>query len=219
MSGGSITKPVHEDITYDEINKDPENLWNFLFFTGYLKKTGKEKVDGEGVCTLELTIPNIELKYIYRTKINEWFRERITAKNLDVFFNAILTGDVETFQRELSTLLADSISFMDSAENFYHGFMAGVLSRHGGYLVKSNRESGGGRSDLVMHAVNRIERKAILFEFKVSKTFRGMYAACEEALRQIEEKNYAAWWEEDGYTDITKYGIAFYKKECMVMMV
>jgi hypothetical protein len=216
MSGSSISKLVHEDITYDEIDKNAENLWNFLFFTGYLKKVG-ERFDGVKKI-LDLSIPNLELHFIYEVKVREWFEERIIEKNFDSFFNAVLTGDVETFQRELSTLLADSISFMDSAENFYHGFMAGVLSRLKGYRVKSNRESGNGRSDLAMYAASGAVGKAILFELKTVKKFHDLPAACTEALAQIEDNNYAAYWDDEGYSEIMKYGIGFYKKRCMIRL-
>jgi hypothetical protein len=215
MSGTSISKFVHEDITYDEIDKDAENLWNFLFFTGYLKKVG-ERLEGVKK-ELDLSIPNLELYYIYEMKIREWFREHLAEKNLDMFFNAILNVDVETFQCELSTLLAESISFMDSAENFYHGFMAGVLSRLKGYRVKSNRESGDGHSDLVMYSPSGATGKAVIFELKQSKNFLDLPAACRKALQQIEDRNYAAYWKDEGYANIVKYGIAFYKKSCLIM--
>jgi hypothetical protein len=214
MAGQTISKPIHEDITYDEIYKTQDNLWNFLFFTGYLKKVSECLYGVKTV--LELSIPNLELQYVYETKIHEWFRERISEKNRDVFFNAILTGDVETFQAELEALLVSSISFLDSAENFYHGFMVGVLSRLDGYRVKSNRESGHGRHDVVLLKCSGKAEKAIIFELKPAKTFKTMPDACAEALAQIEKNNYAAEWEDEGYTDIMKYGIAFYKKRCLI---
>jgi len=167
--------------------------------------------------TLDLSIPNMELRYVYATKIREWFNESIAEKNLDVFYNAILNGDAETFQAELSKLLAESISYMDSAENFYHGFMVGILSRLKGYLVKSNRESGHGRSDLAMYGVS-IRDKAIIFELKRAGKFKEMPALCEAALKQIEDNNYAAYWDDEGYVDIMKYGIAFYRKNCEVRL-
>jgi len=215
IARGTISKTIHEDITYDEIHKNANNLWNFMFFTGYLKKTGEGRLSEDGEWILDLAIPNMELRYIYTTKIREWFNERIAEKNLDTFFDAILNGKVEIFQAELSKLLAESISFMDGAENFYHGFMAGILSRLNGYLVKSNRESGRGRSDLVMHGVSRRD-KAIIFELKVAKKFGELPSACDEALRQIEANNYAADWSDEGYVDIMKYGVAFYRKDCEI---
>jgi len=215
MSGGTISAAVREDVTYDDVYKDTDTLWNFLLFTGYLKKVGEERM--EGVKTImDFAIPNLELQYIYETKVQEWFNNKVKEKDLSVFYNAILSGDVETFQRELSKLLAESISFMDSAENFYHGFMAGVMLNLGGYKVKSNRESGNGRSDLVLLSANGVDSKAVIFELKSVKEFDALPDACQEALKQIEEKNYAAYWNKEGYEDIIKYGIGFYKKRCRV---
>jgi hypothetical protein len=213
LVGKIISKPIHEDITYDEIEKKMDNLWNFLFFTGYLKQVGDSRQNENGEIILDLTIPNIELRYVYVRKIKEWFDEQIKEKDLTGFFNAILNGDTETFEDELSGLLAESISFMDSAENFYHGFMTGIFSKLKGYAVVSNLESGYGRSDLVLH--NRLN-KAIIFEFKTTKEFQHLPNACEAALKQIEDNNYAASWIKDGFTDITKYGISFNKKRCLI---
>ena len=215
MTGESISKIIHEDITYDEVYDNADNLWNFMFFTGYLKKVG-ERLEGVRK-VLDLSIPNLELQYIYETKIQDWFNKRIAEKDLHEFFDAILSGDVETFRRELSILLAESISFMDSAENFYHGFMIGVLSRLNGYIVKSNRESGHGRSDLVMHSVNGRDSNAVIFEFKPAKKIDKLPQVCEAALKQIEDNNYAAYWgKEKGYKNILKYGIGFCGKKCEV---
>jgi len=217
MTSGTISKPIHEDITYDEIHKSADNLWNFLFFTGYLKKVGEGRLGENGEISFDLSIPNMELRYIYATKIKEWFNESIAEKNLGAFFTAILDGDAEIFQTELSKLLAESISYMDSAESFYHGFMAGILSKLKGYRVKSNRESGHGRSDLVLYGTS-IRDKAVIFELKLARKFRELPATCDEALRQIEENNYVAYWDDEGYADIMKYGVAFYRKNCEVRL-
>jgi len=214
IAGGTISKPIHEDITFDEIEKDADNLWNFLFFTGYLKKVS-ESVDEKNRIIVEMKIPNIELDIVFVNKIQEWFKDRIKSKDLTAFYNAILNGDVKTFQNELSDLLRESISFMDSAENFYHGFMTGVLSRLKGYIVKSNRESGNGRSDIVMYAVGG--EKAVIFELKIAKKFHDLPAVCAEALQQIEDNNYVDYWYDEGYDDIIKYGVGFYKKRCKVV--
>ena len=216
MAGGTIFKAIHEDITYDEIEKKVNNLWNFLFFTGYLKKVGENNQGDNGELLLNLSIPNFELNYIYNRKIQEWFDECVITKNLELFFDSVLNGNLDVFQTELSKLLAESISFMDCAENFYHGFMVGILSRLDGYLVKSNRESGNGRSDLVLYSANGIDDKAIIFELKTAKKFNDLPLVCDEALKQIEKNNYAAEWYEDGYRSISKYGIGFYKKKCEV---
>jgi len=214
IAGGTISKVIHEDITYDEIEKDAQNLWNFLFFTGYLKKVS-QTVDDFNRIVVEMKIPNAELAIVFVNKIQEWFKDSIKSKDLTTFFNAIFNADVETFQSELSALLRESISFMDSAENFYHGFMTGILSRIDGFLLKSNREAGDGRSDIVMYAVG--DGKAVIFELKTAKKFHDLPAVCAEALKQIEDNNYVDYWYEEGYDDIIKYGIGFYKKRCKVV--
>jgi hypothetical protein len=95
--------------------------------------------------------------------------------------------------------------------------MTGILSRLKGYIVRSNRESGHGRTDLVMYPPSVAMGKAVIFEIKPAKKFGDLPAACRKALQQIEDKNYVAYWNDEGYTDMIKYGIGFYKKNCMVM--
>ncbi|GBU21836.1 hypothetical protein R80B4_01738 [Fibrobacteres bacterium R8-0-B4] len=214
-AGGTISKVIHEDITYQEIDNDAENFWNFLFFTGYLKKIDNGRMLGVQT-VLDLSIPNLELQYIYETKIQEWFKARIAGKNLDTLHNAVLNGDVETFQKELSAVLLESISYMDSAESFYHGVMVGALARIDGYLLKSNRESGNGRSDLTLYSAAPKDGTAVIFEFKTTKEFDKLPTMCKNALNQIETKNYAADWVKDGYKNIIKYGIGFYGKSCEI---
>ena len=216
MADGTISKKIHEDISYDEAYRNYDSLWSFLFFTGYLKKTGEKLVGLEKI--IDLSIPNLEIKYIYMNKIQEWFNDRMAERNHNIFFNAILNGDAEVFNRELSAILAESISYMDSAENFYHEFMVGILSGYKGYRVKSNRESGQGRSDLVMYAVNAMDGKAIIFEIKQAKNVNDLSIMCDEALKQIEENNYTAYWDGEGFTNILKYGISFYRKRCLVKL-
>jgi hypothetical protein len=156
------------------------------------------------------------LMYIYHTKIREWFKEHISKKDLGILFRAVLDGDAETLQDELLKLLSESISYMDSAENSYHGFMTGLLARLGGYLMTSNRECGDGRSDLVLYRVDGKNSQAIIFEFKAVKETGKLPTASENALKQIENKNYAAPWERENYKNIIKYGIAFCGKRCAV---
>jgi len=159
---------------------------------------------------------HIELRYIYKTKIQGWFRDIITKKDHSILFNAIINGDAETFQVKFSDLLANSISYMDGAENFYHGFITGMLAGLRDYAVKSNRESGNGRYDIVLYRINGNNSIAVIFEFKIAKTFDQLPTACEKALKQIEEKNYAADWDKEGFKNIIKYGIGFYGKRCEI---
>jgi hypothetical protein len=213
LSGRSIEKPVHEDITYDTMEDSQDNLWNFLFFTGYLRQESSRMVGAERCVTL--AIPNLEVKYIYDHMIRGWFADEIKKKELSALYTAMLQGDTDSFQRELSAALHETISYLDTRELFYHGFMVGILGNLKDYLVKSNRETGDGRADLVIRSLD-VSCTPVILELKAADTFVGMEAACEEALAQIEEKRYDAWLPEEGYTDVRRYGIAFFKKQCRV---
>jgi hypothetical protein len=217
ISGGYISKTIHEDITYNEIEDNIDNIWNFLFFTGYLKKVGERK-DGVKIA-LDLAVPNLELQYIYETKIQEWFKEKIKQKDFSKFYAAILEGNVEAMQAEISEMLMASVSYMDFREDFYHGFMLGILSKFEDYTAKSNRERGSGRSEVILRYGN-IWGKAVIFEFKFTKNIKELESDALEALEQIEKENYVFELEEEGYKkeNILKYGIAFCKKNCLVKM-
>ena len=214
MDSGTIEKIVHEEITYADIHKSQDNLWNFLFFTGYLKKMG-EWTDAEGDLHLEMAIPNMEIKKIYRESITEWFDQRIKKKDRSPLVRALEDGDCEAAESFINEQLFDTISYFDYAESYYHGFMAGLLKNAGRYAVYSNRESGNGRPDIVM-TESKFRGRAMILELKISDTIKGMEKKCEEALAQIKEQKYAVPLEEDGYQPILKYAICFFKKGCIV---
>ena len=213
MAGGTIEKPVHEDITYGDIHQTQDNLWNFLFFTGYLKKVGERTVDNN--LWLEMKIPNIEVATIYENSISYWFEQRMKETDRSPLVRALETGDCEAAENFISEQLFHTISYYDYAENFYHGFMAGLLVNIGGYLVRSNHESGNGRPDIVM-TESKFRGRAMILELKISDTIQGMEKKCEEALTQIEEQKYESSLEEDCFQPILKYAICFFKKRCMV---
>ena len=214
MDSGTIEKIVHEEITYADIHKSQDNLWNFLFFTGYLKKMG-ERTDAEGDIHLKMAIPNMEIKKIYRESITEWFNQRIKKKDRSPLVRALEEGDCEAAENFVNEQLFDTISYFDYAESYYHGFMAGLLKNAGRYAVYSNRESGNGRPDIVLTEL-KFRGRAMILELKISDTIQGMEKKCEEALTQIEEKKYAVPLEDDGYQPILKYAICFFKKGCIV---
>ena len=217
IAGKSIEKPVHEDITYDEIYKTMDNLWNFMFFTGYFRRVG-ERMDVETKQRyVELKIPNEEVKYIFRNKVLGWFQEIINRKDLSVLYHALIRQDPATLEQELTELLMKTISFNDAYESFYHGFIAGVLSGMDGYTVKSNREGGRGRSDLYIKPVTR-KKPAYVIEFKIAGKFSEMEAKAEDALEQIEDRNYCQELFDDGYGTVICYGISFFGKDCLVKM-
>ena len=216
IEGKTIEKPVHEDITYDEIYDTMDNLWNFMFFTGYFKKV-KERMNEEDKHYLEFCIPNREVKYIFRTKVLRWFEDKIKVKDLSNLYTAIINRDPETFEAELGRLLMETISFNDYYENFYHGFVVGVLANMHDYIVKSNREGGTGRSDLFIKSVSK-RGVAIVIEFKIAKNIDDLEKRAYDALKQIKEKGYDMEHRSEGYKNIIKYGISFCEKDCYVKL-
>ena len=130
-------------------------------------------------------------------------------------YSAILAGNTQIIESCIKKQLRESISFMDSAENFYHGFLLGLLGGLEGYEKLSNRESGEGRYDIVLKPYDE-QHPAIILEIKKAQRFTEMEKMCQKALQQIEKKHYTAELEQDGYPIIKKYGICFCKKSCMV---
>lgn len=214
IAGGTIEKQVHEEITYGDIHQSQDNLWNFLFFTGYLKAVG-QRFEEENIY-LTMMIPNAEIRYIYRNTIREWFEQKIKVWNFTPMYEAIFEGDEETFEQMVKQQLSGSISYFDSAEQFYHGFLLGLLRPLQDYEVLSNRESGDGRPDIELKPYDEL-RPAVIIEIKHVKIFTQMEEGCQEALKQIEEKNYAEGLFEEGYQNIMKYGICFCKKSCRII--
>ncbi len=215
IDGKTIEKPVHEDITYEDIHKSKDNLWNFLFFTGYLKVESKRFEDRR--IYLTMSIPNDEVLTIYEDTIKEWFDRQVKTIDFQPFYQAVVNGDVETMEEFLSGLLEKSISYYDNKEAFYHGVMVGLFGGLSGYEIKSNREYGKGRPDLVLSPYNP-RKSVIIFEFKSCKKYTQMAEGCRAALDQIEERDYAVPFLDKGYTKIMNYGICFCEKTCMVEM-
>lgn len=216
IAGEMIEKPIHEDITYDSIHESQDNLWNFLYFTGYLK-VSEEKFE-EDTKYLKLMIPNMEVRSVYKRTILAWFDRKVRALDRAKLIQALQEGDCSTFEQFISEQLLDTISFFDYAENYYHGFLTGLLKGAGDYLVFSNRESGEGRPDIILKTPS-VRGAAILIEIKVADSFQEMERECDKALKQIEEKNYDSELRTEGYHIIKKYGVCFYRKDCMVRTI
>lgn len=215
IEGKTLVKPIHEDITYDEVYETMDNLWNFMFFTGYFRKV-KDWMDEDENLFVELTIPNKEVKYIFRRKILSWFDVKVKEKDRTRLMQAVIDCDTETMEKEINDLLLETISFNDAYESFYHGFLAGILSGMKRYIVKSNREGGSGRSDLFIYPVSR-RKAAFVVEFKVAKSIKELEAKAEEAIQQIKDRNYIRELNDNGYEVVHKYGIAFFGKDCHVL--
>lgn len=211
IQGKELKKPVHEDITYEDIKESQDNLWNFLFFTGYLKMTG-QFLEGNTIY-LKLAIPNEEVRYIYQNTIKEWFQKSIEAKDLRNLYKAFYDGEPEKIEEYMKQNLRETISYYDKKEDFYHGFLLGLLSSMQDYEILSNRESGNGRPDIMLKPYDE-KKPAIIIELKYADKFTQMEDKCKEALKQIDEKEYADGLLNEGYEKILKYGICFCQKSC-----
>ena len=213
INGTPVKAQIYEDITYGTIDVNSEYIWSFLLFTGYLKVTAYETIGDETY--YEMVIPNTEVKSIYKNTIRAWFEKKINADSRTDIIESIIYGEPEKLEKQLRHWLLTTISYHDEQESYYHGFVTGLVSGFADYEVLSNIESGEGRFDLVVKQRSDAEYAAIL-EFKIAKTYKEMSAKCDEALRQIEEKNYIAGLQDELYRNVSKYGICFCKKRCQV---
>ena len=218
IAGKYIEKEISQELTYDEIDKSIANLWSVLFTTGYLTKQGVTD-DGK----VRLSIPNREIKNLFIKKIREWFSDTTAndGKTLEQFCNAFMEKDTEKIEQLFGDYLWNTISIRDTAvakdkkENFYHGILLGLLGYKASWLIKSNTESGTGYSDILVEVPNN--RTGIVIELKYAEN-GDMDAACDEALKQIEEKSYVDKLKQDGMRNFIKYGIACFKKDCKVVV-
>ena len=218
IAGEYIEKEISQELTYDEIDKSIANLWSVLFTTGYLTKQG---VTDDG--RVRLSIPNREIKNLFIKKIREWFSDTTAndGKTLEQFCNAFVEKDTEKIEELFGDYLWNTISIRDTAvakdkkENFYHGILLGLLGYKASWLIKSNTESGTGYSDILVEVPNN--RTGIVIELKYAEN-GDMDTACDEALKQIEEKSYVDKLKQDGMRNFIKYGIACFKKDCKVVV-
>lgn len=218
IAGNEIIKEIHQELTYSELDQSVENLWSVLFTTGYLTQRGR--VDGR---KYRLAIPNREIRELFITQIREWFRQ--TSRNdtgtLETFCQAFPQKNAAKIEELLNEYLWHTISIRDISgrekkENFYHGILQGLLRYKENWLIKSNAESGEGYSDILIEIPE--SRTGIIIEIKYAEG-AAFDLSCHKAVEQIREKHYDAILLEDGMENIIKYGIAFYKKRCKVLLV
>ncbi|SEA02315.1 PD-(D/E)XK nuclease superfamily protein [Pseudobutyrivibrio sp. ACV-2] len=213
ISGGTLEKVIHEDITYGDIRENDDNLWNFLYFTGYMKKVSARIQDETIYFTMK--IPNREIAYVFKNQIRQWFEKSIKQLDYNSLYNAVKNQDVSSIEGFVRGLLAKSISYYDSDEGFYHGLLLSLLYGMPNYTVKSNREEGDGRPDIVIYP-NNPEDPAYIFEIKNRKKFSEISSGLQEALSQIIDKRYEEGILDDGYLGVVSYAICFCKKTCVV---
>lgn len=217
IAGEPIEKSLRLDLTYDEIDKSIDNIWSVLFTTGYLTQVGMTE---QGA--YKLVIPNKEVRTVYISQIQEWFKQKIAdnAEQMTSFWKAVEDGNAEEIEQYLNRTLSNTISVFDTKapekENSYHTFLAGMLTGNTDWVVKSNVEAGEGFADIIIEPQNPDD--GIIFELKYSKEAPGLDKACERAIKQIRDRRYFEYLKNDGRYDMMFYGIAFYKKRCKVVV-
>ena len=223
IAGEAIEKVIRLDLTYDEIENSIDNIWSVLFTTGYLTKIGEVKLPDSESYAYKLVIPNKEVREVFVLQIQEWFKAVVANDNdtMKLLSKAILDKDETLLARQLNIVMGRMISILDTKapddmkENFYHGLLLGLLrGSNPDWLIKSNRESGDGFSDILIKPEN--PDLGIVIEVKYAKEFKGLDAACDAAMAQIKQKRYDETLRDEGRCDILVYGIAFCRKRCRV---
>lgn len=224
IAGEAIEKVIRQDLTYDEIENSIDNIWSVLFTTGYLTKIGEVKLPDSESYAYKLVIPNKEVREVFVLQIQEWFKAVVANDNdaMKLLSKAILDKDETILARQLNIVMGRMISILDTKapddmkENFYHGLLLGLLrGSNPDWLIKSNRESGDGFSDILIKPEN--PDLGIVIEVKYAKEFKGLDAACDAAMAQIKQKRYDETLRDEGRCDILVYGIAFCRKRCKVV--
>lgn len=223
VAGGFVEKQLRLDLTYDEIDNTIDNLWSVLFTTGYLTKIGEVKLPDSESYAYRLVIPNKEVREVFILQIQEWFKAVVVKDDdtMKLLSRAILDKDEKQITRQLNIVMSRMISILDTKapddmkENFYHGLILGLLrGSNPDWLIKSNRESGDGFSDILIKPED--PDAGIVIEVKYAKEMKELDAACEAAMAQIKDKRYDETLRDEGRCDILAYGIAFCRKRCKV---
>ena len=217
-----IEVPINLDTVIVGIEQNEENIWGLLLGTGYLKVT--EVVDlATGI--YKVKIPNYEIKILFQSIIRDWFNDKVIGNNLNTILKDLVTLKLDEFEKKFKVLVTQMFSYMDvgenTAENFYHAFVLGMLvGLKDSYYVKSNRESGYGRYDIMLEPKDK-NGNSFIMEFKVleNEEEKTIEETIENAKKQIEERKYEEDLQERGYTNITKMVFAFKGKEVKMHVV
>lgn len=217
-AGEVVRKEIHQELTYREMYNSAENLWSLLYMTGYLTKRGEA-----GGRVVPLSIPNMEIRDIFRTQILDLFKENTKKDGETVreFCGALKNGNAARVQELFGLYLKKTVSIRDTfvkrnlKENFYHGILLGILGFKGNWYVFSNYETGDGYGDILIETED--DELGIVIEVKYAQD-GDLEKGAKQALKQIREKRYEEKLYDDGIRKVLRYGIACYKKRCCVVL-
>ena len=217
-----IEVPINLETVIVGIEQNEENIWGLLLGTGYLKVTG---VVDLAMGVYKVKIPNYEIKFLFQNIIRDWFNDKVIGNNLNTILKDLVTLKLDEFEQKFKVLVRQMFSFMDvgenTAENFYHAFVLGMLvGLKDSYYVNSNRESGYGRYDIMLEPKDK-NGNSFIMEFKVyrEEKEKDINDTIESAKKQIEERKYEENLQEKGFTNITKMVFAFRGKEVKMQVV
>ena len=217
-----IEVPINLETVIVGIEQNEKNIWGLLLGTGYLKVTG---VVDLAMGVYKVKIPNYEIKFLFQNIIRDWFNDKVIGNNLNTILKDLVTLKLDEFEQKFKVLVRQMFSFMDvgenTAENFYHAFVLGMLvGLKDSYYVNSNRESGYGRYDIMLEPKDK-NGNSFIMEFKVyrEEKEKDINDTIENAKKQIEERKYEENLQEKGFTNITKMVFAFKGKEVKMQVV
>ena len=210
INGGIIRKRIIETMTYSNLYSDEENIWSLLLMTGYLTLAGDYDAHDENA----LRLPNEEVRSLFASCVDEWFRKKVRTSDRKALFEALWAGDAEALSQIISRCLRETISYYDYKEDYYHAFLAGLLSG-APYTVKSNRETGNGRADILV--IDKASNTLVILEVKRAQSRDDLEKLATQALAQLKDREYGSDLED--YSKVVGYGVAFYRKEALVKVM
>ncbi|SKB93495.1 PD-(D/E)XK nuclease superfamily protein [Lachnospiraceae bacterium] len=220
LQGNRVIAKIDQTTVYRSLSDDPANIYSILLVAGYLKPLKKElQADGSYLC--EVAIPNREISAVYKSEILTYFQNvgAINKATSNMFAESLYSNNIDKLQKSISDYVVKSVSFYDAGtEGFYHGLVLGLIAMMDNqYIVKSNRESGYGRYDVSLIPRNK-KLTGIIMELKYEKDLdeKGLNKLADEALRQIEDKEYVIEMKDEGVRDILKLGMAFSGKKVII---
>ena len=219
LEGKTVTVSLNETVMYDQIEKDASALYTLLLTTGYLTI---ESVSPTTYNRYSLRIPNEEIKQVYSQEILNTIAVGADRNTFDTLFDALFSGQERDFEDRLQQILLRFASTYDTAnkESFYHGFMLGIsaLFLDKQYIVESNRESGYGRFDIAIFPKDT-QKAGVILEFKAADRTESLEKQADEALRQIQDRQYEVEFAKREIASVWKYGIAFCGKQVYVKLI